>query len=62
MSTDAVMHHWLRRISGSTRVPPPKTKATDEAVIAFVAGESGSVGYVSATASLPATVRDIAVE
>jgi ABC-type phosphate transport system substrate-binding protein len=62
MTTDAVMHHWLRRMTGATRVLPPKTKATDEAVIAYVAGQAGSVGYVSTTAALPDTVREIIVE
>jgi len=62
MTTDAVMHHWLRKITGSTRILPPKTKPTDEAVIAFVAGQSGGVGYVSTETSLPDTVREIVVE
>jgi ABC-type phosphate transport system substrate-binding protein len=62
MSVDAVMHQWLRKISSSARSLPPKSKATDDEVIAFVASQQGGVGYVSATAVLPATVREVGVE
>jgi ABC-type phosphate transport system substrate-binding protein len=62
MSIEAVKQHWLRKLTPSTRLLPPKSKATDEEVIAFVAGQPGGVGYVSATATLPSTVREIAVE
>jgi len=60
MSIDAVKHHWLRKIA--TGVRPPLSKATDEDVIAFVASQRGGVGYVSAAATLPPTVHEIAVQ
>ena len=62
MSIEAVKQHWLRKLTPSTRLLPPKSKATDEEVIAFVAGQPGGIGYVSATAALPSTVHQIAVE
>ena len=60
MSIDAVKHHWLRKIA--TGVRPPFSKASDEDVIAFVASQRGGVGYVSAAATLPPTVHEIAVQ
>ena len=62
MSVDAVMHHWLGKVTASTRLLPPKSQPTDEAVIALVAGQRGGVGYVSIGTALPATVHEVAVE
>jgi ABC-type phosphate transport system substrate-binding protein len=59
-SLDAVKFNWLRRIAAGQR--PPLTKASDEDVIAFVASQRGGVGYVSAEASLPATVHEVTVQ
>ena len=56
-SVDAVKHHWLRRISSGQR--PPLSKASDDEVIAFVASQPGAVGYVSAAAAVPPTVREV---
>ena len=59
MSVDAVMHHWYTRLA---RKRPPLAKSTDEDVIAFVAGTPGGIGYVSAPAELPPTVREVALQ
>jgi ABC-type phosphate transport system substrate-binding protein len=60
MPLDAVRHHWLRSVSERRQLPPP-TKASDEDVIAFVAAEPGGLGYVSAAAALPESVRVVEV-
>jgi ABC-type phosphate transport system substrate-binding protein len=60
LSIDAVKYHWLRKIASGQR--PPIAKATDEDVIAFVAAQTGGVGYVSATTPLPSTVEEVSVQ
>ena len=60
MSVLAVRQHWTRSIA-SGRVPP-LARATDEDVIAFVSTRAGGVGYVSADAILPDTVRALVVQ
>jgi ABC-type phosphate transport system substrate-binding protein len=50
---------WSRRMA--TGVTPPPVKQTDEDVVAYVAATPGSIGYVSATATLPDSVRSIAI-
>ena len=60
MSVDAVKHHWLRKIAGGQR--PPLSKSSDEEVIAFVAGQRGGVGYVSAATPVPPTVREVTLQ
>lgn len=55
-----VQHHWVRSMSIGKR--PPRTKDSDEQVIAFVAGEPGGLGYVSEDAPVPPSVRILAVE
>lgn len=55
-----VQQHWLRAMSAGK--VPPRTKETDEDVIAFVAADPGGVGYVSDAATIPPSVRVIAVE
>jgi ABC-type phosphate transport system substrate-binding protein len=60
MSILSVRQHWTRSIA-SGRVPP-MARSTDEDVIAFVSTRMGGVGYVSADAILPDTVRALAVQ
>jgi ABC-type phosphate transport system substrate-binding protein len=55
-----VQHYWVRSMSTGKR--PPRTKDSDEQVIAFVAGEPGGVGYVSLDAPVPPSVRIVEVE
>jgi ABC-type phosphate transport system substrate-binding protein len=56
----AVSNHWRKRMLEAREVPPP-VKTTDEEVIAHVAKHSGGVGYVSAAAVLPATVKEVKI-
>lgn len=57
----AVQAYWFRQIS-TGRSRPPSVKASDDDVIRFVAGTTGGIGYVSADAVLPPTVKAIAIE
>ena len=56
----AVMKFWMRQISDGRGVPPP-VKASDVEVIAYVASKRGAVGYVTAQATTPGTVRVLQV-
>lgn len=60
MPIDAVKYHWLRKIANGQR--PPMSKSTDDDVIAFVAGQPGGVGYVSANTPVPPTVHEVSVQ
>lgn len=60
MSIDALKVHWLRKIATGQR--PPLSKATDEEVIAFVAGQPGAVGYVSVATEIPPTVHEVSIQ
>jgi len=60
LSIDAVKYHWLRRIANGQR--PPLSKPTDDDVIAFVAAQSGGVGYVSAATPVPSTVHEVSLQ
>ena len=53
-----IENYWRKRML-EKREAPPKVKTTDEDVIAYVAKSPGGIGYVSAAATLPATVREI---
>lgn len=52
-----VQLYWQRKMSAG--VVPPPVKASDEEVVAFVAATPGAIGYVTATAPLPDSVRAI---
>lgn len=60
MPVAGVKAHWLRSLGQGAR--PPVTRQSDEDVIAFVAAEPGGVGYVSETAVVPPTVREVPVQ
>ena len=55
-----VIRYWQRLIFSGRGIPPREADA-DEAVIDFVAGHNGAIGYVDADTPLPETVRVIAV-
>jgi len=57
MPIEAVRYHWMRKVASGKR--PPLSKGSDDEVIAFVAAERGSVGYVSLAAHVPPTVREV---
>jgi ABC-type phosphate transport system substrate-binding protein len=60
MSVLSVRQHWTRTMTAGHF--PPLARATDEDVIAFVSARPGAVGYVSADAVLPDSVRAVAVQ
>jgi ABC-type phosphate transport system substrate-binding protein len=56
MDPRSVLTYWNRRlVEGKGR--PPKVKASDAEVVAFVASKAGGIGYVSAAIELPPGVR-----
>ena len=54
-----VQIYWQRKMS--VGLTPPPVKTSDEEVIAFVASTPGSIGYVSAGAAVPESVKAIEV-
>jgi ABC-type phosphate transport system substrate-binding protein len=52
-----VQLYWQRKMSAG--VVPPPVKSSDEDVVAFVAATPGAIGYVTAAAQLPDSVRTI---
>ena len=56
----AMRTYWQQQMFSGTLKPPP-VKTSDDEVIAFVAADPGAVGYVSDTATLPATVKELTV-
>jgi ABC-type phosphate transport system substrate-binding protein len=60
LPVEAVRYQWLKRVTSGQR--PPLSKSSDDEVIAFVASQPGSVGYVSAEVAVPAGVREVGVQ
>lgn len=54
-----VQMYWQRQIAGG-QVPPP-VRISDEEIVSYVASTPGAIGYVSAEALLPDSVRQVAV-
>jgi len=52
--------YWTR--TAATGHLPPPTRSSDDEVIAFVSSHAGGIGYVSSQATLPDTVKAVAVE
>ena len=52
--------YWQNRIRTDREIPPP-VKSSDDEVIAHAEKNKGAVGYVSAAASLPASVKVLAI-
>lgn len=57
----AVQKYWQQQIS-SGRATPPRVKASDEEVIAFVTTTPGAVGYVGPSVPLPESVKVLRLE
>lgn len=53
-SVEAVKRYWQQRIFSGRDLPPPELEG-DEAVVAYVAGHRGAIGYVSAAAKVDRT-------
>ena len=60
MTVLSVRVYWTRTISMG-HFPPP-TRPSDDEVVAFVARNAGGIGYVSEQATLPETVKVVAVQ
>lgn len=50
-SIEAVSAYWRQQVFSGRAVPPPE-KRSDAEVVAFVAGNEGAIGYVSAGADV----------
>lgn len=55
-----IENYWRKRML-ERREAPPKVKTSDDEVIAYVAKSPGGIGYVSAAANLPPSVKEIRV-
>jgi TonB family protein len=59
-STSQIKAHWQREVFAGRAVPPAEEHSERE-VLAFVAANPGSVGYVSEGATLPSGVRSLPI-
>lgn len=59
-STSAIKSYWQREIFSGREVPPTELPS-DEEMIQRVADEEGAIGYVSAGAELPETLKVLKV-
>jgi ABC-type phosphate transport system substrate-binding protein len=59
-SLQGIQANWMRRIAEGRGMPPP-VKPSDSEVLAFVAGNPGALGYVSASTALPSGVKAVAI-
>lgn len=59
-STDALDSYWQQQIFSGREAPPPVV-TSDAETVEYVAKNPNAIGYVSATANLPATVRVLEV-
>ena len=59
-STSQIKAHWEREVFAGRAVPPAEQRSERD-VLAFVAANPGSVGYVSEGATLPNGVRTLAL-
>jgi ABC-type phosphate transport system substrate-binding protein len=59
-SLGEVQEYWTQRLAVDRELPPA-TKASDEAVLAFVARKKGAIGYVSSGVDLPPDVKVLTV-
>lgn len=53
-SVSAVRSYWQQRIFSGRAVPPPELDS-DDAIVSYVTGHRGAVGYVSGSTKLGAT-------
>ena len=55
-----LQEYWLRQTFSGREVPPP-VRPSDTAVVEFVRGTEGAIGYVSADLVLPLGVKTVTV-
>jgi ABC-type phosphate transport system substrate-binding protein len=58
-ATTAVVSYWQQQVFAGRSAPPPERQG-DAAVVAFVQGDPGAIGYVSG-ASAPGGVKPVAI-
>jgi ABC-type phosphate transport system substrate-binding protein len=54
-----VQVYWQRKMARG--VVPPPVRTSDEEIVSFVASTPGAIGYVSSSAPLPDSVREVAI-
>jgi ABC-type phosphate transport system substrate-binding protein len=59
-TVDWVVNQWKQRMM-TEREPPPPVKSSDADVIQHVAKNKNAIGYVSASGTLPTTVKAVTV-
>lgn len=57
----AVASYWQQQIFSGEGVPPAEKK-TDAAIVSFVAGDPGAIGYVSTAEGLGSGVKVVAIK
>jgi ABC-type phosphate transport system substrate-binding protein len=60
MPLPSVQQYWRRRVL-DLREFPPMVKGSDAEIVSYVAKSPGSIGYVSQSTELPATVKVLKV-
>jgi ABC-type phosphate transport system substrate-binding protein len=56
---EGVSSLWHQKVTRG--IMPPPVKSSDDDVIAYVAKTKGAIGYVSASAALPTTVKPVTI-
>ena len=56
-----IERRWESLIFAGMGVPPMKLE-TESDVVSFISSNAGAIGYVAATASLPAEVRELEIQ
>ncbi|TDI43631.1 MAG: phosphate ABC transporter substrate-binding protein [Acidobacteria bacterium] len=59
-SVDAVRAYW-RKLLFKGKIAPPPTRATDSAILDFVANKANAIGYVSGDAAIGAGTRVLTI-
>jgi ABC-type phosphate transport system substrate-binding protein len=59
-TTGQLQEYWLRQTFSGRDVPPP-VRPSDSAVLEYVRGSAGAIGYVSGDLALPAGVKAVTV-
>jgi len=60
LTTAEVRDYWMKQTLSGGEVPPA-LRASEREILEFVKGETGAIGYVSASAKLPSEVKAVKV-
>jgi ABC-type phosphate transport system substrate-binding protein len=61
MPVAEVLQYWQKAMFGTPPLRPPLVRTSDAEVVSFVASTEGAVGYVSAAATLPPSVKRLEI-